>query len=250
MKRQMLLTAVVSALAASAIAGGISLAASPGDGGVIQGCYDSGGNLKVVAAPPCPKSYTALAWNQQGTSGPKGDKGDKGDQGEPGIQGPPGAPGVDGKDGVNGTNGSNGANGTDGADGAAGVSVTSAPEPAGENCTNGGSKFTSASGITYACNGVDGADGAPGGSQGRQVISARGADHDGAGLEVTRVDCPIGKWAQSGGFDFVGGVAGRPYRSAPDPLNGYRGWVVAWVVDPPYLGTWRVDAWVICVDAS
>ena len=35
-----------------------------GGGGVIQGCYDSGGNVKVVAALPCPKGYTALQWNQ------------------------------------------------------------------------------------------------------------------------------------------------------------------------------------------
>jgi uncharacterized protein YjbI with pentapeptide repeats len=31
-----------------------------GDGGVIQICSDSGGNLKVVTALPCPRSYTAL----------------------------------------------------------------------------------------------------------------------------------------------------------------------------------------------
>jgi hypothetical protein len=31
-----------------------------GDGGVIQACYDSGGNVKVVPALPCPKGYTTL----------------------------------------------------------------------------------------------------------------------------------------------------------------------------------------------
>jgi hypothetical protein len=59
-----LLAAAVGALAATALAGGIAWAAIPGDGGVIQGCYDSGGNLKVVSAPPCPKGYTPLAWNE------------------------------------------------------------------------------------------------------------------------------------------------------------------------------------------
>ena len=85
MKNQALLTAVVSALAASAIAGGIAWAAI-GDGGAIQGCYDSGGNLKVVSALPCPKGYTALAWNQQGPPGSQG------------VPGTPGTPGVDGSD--------------------------------------------------------------------------------------------------------------------------------------------------------
>jgi hypothetical protein len=34
--------------------------------------------------------------------------------------------------------------------------VTSEREPAGENCANGGSKFTAASGDTYACSGAKG----------------------------------------------------------------------------------------------
>ena len=101
MKKQTLLTAVVSVLAGSAIAGGIAWAAI-GDGGVIQGCYDSGGNLKVVAAPPCPKGYTSLPWNQQGIAGPKGDKGDQGIQGPQGNQGETGPEGPQGQDGVSG----------------------------------------------------------------------------------------------------------------------------------------------------
>ena len=63
------------------VAGGVAYA-TIGDGVVIQGCYDSGGNLKVVAAPPCPKGYTALQWNEQGPSGPAGPTGAKGDKGD------------------------------------------------------------------------------------------------------------------------------------------------------------------------
>jgi hypothetical protein len=85
MKNQTLLTAVISALAASAIAGGIAWAAIPGDGGVIQGCYDSGGNLKVVGALPCPKGYSALSWNQQGVQGIPGPQGPAGPEGPPGV---------------------------------------------------------------------------------------------------------------------------------------------------------------------
>jgi hypothetical protein len=50
------------------LAGGVAWAAI-GDGGVIQGCYDSGGNVKVVAALPCPRGYTPFQWNQQGPPG-------------------------------------------------------------------------------------------------------------------------------------------------------------------------------------
>jgi microcystin-dependent protein len=108
-----LIAAAVGGAIAIVLAGGVAWAAI-GDGGVIQGCYDSGGNLKVVAALPCPKGYTPLPWNQQGPpgipgatggtgpAGVKGDKGDpclpsdpacvgpKGDKGDKGDQGPPG----------------------------------------------------------------------------------------------------------------------------------------------------------------
>jgi hypothetical protein len=71
----MLALGVLVGAIATALVGGIAWAAIPGPGGVIQGCYDSGGNLKVVNALPCPKGFTALPWNQQG---PKGDTGDTG----------------------------------------------------------------------------------------------------------------------------------------------------------------------------
>jgi hypothetical protein len=46
----------------------------PGPGGVIQGCYDSGGNVKVVAyGAACPRTYTPLQWNQQGIQGIPGE---------------------------------------------------------------------------------------------------------------------------------------------------------------------------------
>ena len=86
------------------LAGGVAWAAIP-EGGVIQGCYDSGGNLKLVAALPCPKGYTPLAWNQQGLQGPhvpqgipgtNGTNGANGQDGQDGAQGPPGPPGPTG----------------------------------------------------------------------------------------------------------------------------------------------------------
>lgn len=82
MKRRDIVAAAVGAVAATALAGSVARAAI-GDGGVIQGCYDSGGNVKVVAALPCPKNYTPFQWNQQGIPGPKGDQGDQGPRGPP-----------------------------------------------------------------------------------------------------------------------------------------------------------------------
>lgn len=57
--------------------------------------------------------------------------------------------------GLNGVDGEDGEDGQDGEDGEDGVSVTSvALDPGADpNCPLGGSRFTSASGVTYACNG-------------------------------------------------------------------------------------------------
>lgn len=81
-----------------------------------------------------------------------------------GKDGAPGAAGAPGANGSNGKDGAPGAPGADGQDGADGVSVTStesanAIEGHCNGTTNGGkggSKFVSASGATYACNGKEG----------------------------------------------------------------------------------------------
>jgi hypothetical protein len=75
MRKRDLTTALVGAAIAMLLAGGVAWAAIPGGGGVIQGCYDSGGNLKVVVALPCPRGYTSLSWNQQGPAGTSGEDG-------------------------------------------------------------------------------------------------------------------------------------------------------------------------------
>jgi hypothetical protein len=82
--------------------------------------------------------------------GPRGPKGATGPTGPSGPQGPKGDPGPVGANGANGSNG------------APGQSVTSSTEPPGGNCIAGGSKFISAGGTTYACNGATGGKGATG----------------------------------------------------------------------------------------
>jgi hypothetical protein len=71
--------------------------------------------------------------------------------------GKPGAAGATGPAGAAGTAGAPGAKGDKGADG---TSVTSTPATVGE-CPEGGTKFTSASGTSKACNGAEGPEGSP-----------------------------------------------------------------------------------------
>ena len=75
MTKRDFVAAAAGALAASALAGGVAWAAIPDSGGVIQGCYNNGGNLKVVPELPCPKGWTSLAWNQEGAKGDPGTDG-------------------------------------------------------------------------------------------------------------------------------------------------------------------------------
>jgi hypothetical protein len=86
-------------------------------------------------------------------------------QGKAGSAGANGAQGPAGPTGPQGPAGAKGENGTSGTSGANGVSVTSSAEAAGTNCKAGGSKFVSASGTTYACNGEKGAAGQTGFSE-------------------------------------------------------------------------------------
>ena len=85
-RRALLAAGVVCVLGVVGV--GYAFGAIPGTGGVIQGCYDSGGNLKVVNALPCPKGSTALSWNQTGPTGPPGETGATGASGATGAPGP------------------------------------------------------------------------------------------------------------------------------------------------------------------
>jgi hypothetical protein len=95
----------------------------------------------------------ASSSGSKATASAKGKQGPRGKTGKTGPAGPQGPPGAKGDTGAPGTAGAAGANG---------VSVTSAPEAKGTNCKEGGSKFTAASGTTFACNGEKGAPGIQG----------------------------------------------------------------------------------------
>ena len=71
--------------AVAAIAAGVAYATIPDSNGVISGCYNKQGVVRVIdtsAGGKCTAGETALDWSQTGPSGP------------PGSQGPPGPPGA------------------------------------------------------------------------------------------------------------------------------------------------------------
>lgn len=96
----------------------------------------------------------------QGPAGPMGATGATGPQGLVGATGPAGATGAQGPQGLAGPIGATGATGPQGPAGQSVVGATVAP--GNPFCPNGGSRFTSATGDTYACNGAVGATGATG----------------------------------------------------------------------------------------
>lgn len=80
MKRSTLI--LISAGAALALvtvgtAAGAAIAGPVDGSGVIHGCYDSGGNVRIIdtSAPSCPKGWTSLNWSQQGPAGAMGPAG-------------------------------------------------------------------------------------------------------------------------------------------------------------------------------
>jgi type VI secretion system secreted protein Hcp len=115
--------AVVATLGAAAALGAVLI---PDTSGVIHGCYDHGGHLRVlVAGDTCHGDEQAISWNQQGPPGLPGAVGATGAAGPSGLPGPIGAsgpPGRDGRDGVQGPPGLNGAPGPAGPQGPAGDS--------------------------------------------------------------------------------------------------------------------------------
>jgi hypothetical protein len=120
----------------------------------------------------------------QGLQGPKGDKGDTGAQGLQGLKGDQGIQGVAGPKGDTGSQGPAGTNGTNGLN----ALIKTTTEPAGANCTNGGTKIetgldangngvldageVNASQTKYLCNGLSGTNtGNNGTYSGSSIIS-------------------------------------------------------------------------------
>jgi hypothetical protein len=94
-------------------------AAIPDSSGVIHGCYDSRGSLRVIDFPQvqCKSNEVSLNWNQTGPTGPQGLTGSQGPLGPVGQTGP------QGQTGQNGLQGPIGPQGTTGQQGPAGVGL-------------------------------------------------------------------------------------------------------------------------------
>jgi hypothetical protein len=202
-----LLVSAVGALVAGAIVGGVAYATIPGPDNVYSACMLKGtGTIRLIdkSLPStnlmshCTDKEIEISWNQAGQPGPAGPQGAKGD---------PGAPG---KDGTNGTNGTDG------------VSVTTASEPAGANCADGGVQLAAVNGVSYVCNGPQGPKGdtGPQGTQGTNGTNGIDGKDGVSGYETVNetfttsntsasptgpvVSCPTGKVPLSGGFSGAG----------------------------------------------
>jgi hypothetical protein len=76
-RTQRLVFSTVAGLCLALLLGTVALAAIPGAGGVITGCYDKRtGALRVIdsdAGQKCTSKETQLPWNQTGIQGPQGE---------------------------------------------------------------------------------------------------------------------------------------------------------------------------------
>jgi hypothetical protein len=220
-----LVAAAVGALAATVVAGGIAVAAIPGDEGVIQACYmKTSGNLRVIdpsLGKTChPTKELALSWNQAGI---------KGDPGPAGADGPKGDKGDPGADGATGPAGSEGAKGETGATGPPGPQGIPGPVgPAGQP--------------------------GPAGVPGYQVVVEHGSilPQSGQGFRAT---CPHGKVVIGGGaypddqhfFELNDNIhLGAPERLFNETV--YRAWRV-WAENPHLLHSRELDVYAICMTA-
>src|SRR5262249_37838350 len=75
------------------LAGGVAYASIPDSHGVVHGCYDKKGNLRV-SDTGCAGNETPLNWNQSGPSGAQGVTGATGPSGPKGDSGPSGPAGT------------------------------------------------------------------------------------------------------------------------------------------------------------
>jgi hypothetical protein len=266
-RKRVALVVAAFALVAAGAAIGVTSNAYTDANGVYTGCVDKTSGILRVLTPTgqtCRNSEVAIDWNQVGPQGPQGIQGPKGDTGATGATGPEGPAGPTGADGEDGADGAPGAAGADGEDG---VSVTSETLAAGDtNCANGGSKFTAANGITYACNGADGQDGEDG------QDGATGPPGEGtsiAGWEIVsrsqtlvgtfgtfataQVDCPSGKRPLGGGgtleenasFKLISSSPVSPSVASP---NG--GWSIRYYIQAPPVAGWPVHVYAICASTG
>jgi hypothetical protein len=218
-RRIVITGAAALALVASGTAAGATLAGPVGGDGTIHGCYDSGGNVKVIdASATCPKTYTSLNWSQTGPQGatgpqgPQGPQGPKGDTGAIGSQGPQGPKGDTGATGPQGPKGDTGAIGPQGAKGDTGdTGPQGATGPQGDTGAQGPAGPSTA------------------GSAGLDVMS-RTALNDQGGNSVEVHCLPSHPFIVGGGYKITApaliDLVGQVVDNEPITITDFNGWQV------------------------
>jgi hypothetical protein len=198
--------------------GTIALAAIPGAGGVINGCYrPETGRLRVIdaqAGKKCERGESQITWSQTGPAGAKGNTGAQGPQGLPGTQGLPGAIGPKGDTGPQGIPGVAGAKGDTGPQGASG--------PAG-------------------LSGYERVD----------VLSS----YDSNTSKFIIATCPAGKHLLSGGAEIYPGSAYqidslKVALTLSAPISGSEMWIARAVEMVPEDVAWTLEAYAICANVA
>ena len=187
MSRRIIAASATTILVLGAV--GITLAHATSPNQTYTGCLKLGlvFNVAIGASPAfaCPSGTTKITWNQTGPVGANGAKGTDGTNGTDGTDGTDGKSAYEiwlglGNTGtveefISSLRGPAGTSGTNGTNGTNGVSVSSSSVAPGDaNCPDGGSRFTSVSGSTFACNGAPGAAGGVAGQSGTSWFGTGG----------------------------------------------------------------------------
>jgi hypothetical protein len=245
----------ITAVCLALLFGTVALAAIPGAGGVITGCYSKkDGKLRVIDAQAvpaqiCTAKETQLTWNQTGPQGPQGVPGATGATGPAGPQGPKGDTGATGPQGLPGLAGPAGSTGATGAAGPAGPTGPKGDKginwrdewlpdtiyQPGDAVTSGGASFIATQttseqpgprielGVPWGilslrgAQGPQGVSGAPGIS-GYEVVSVDSAFDSTAAKDVF-VLCPAGKRIIGGGAEIFPSLADPNRATAPVVLT-------------------------------
>jgi hypothetical protein len=206
---------ILGAMVVLAIGATIAVAAIPGPGGVITGCYaSSNGALRVIdSAASCAAGEQRITWNQKGPTGPRGPTGANG------AKGPTGPKGANGPKGPTGAAGPKGATGPKGPTGPAG-GPPGPPGPAGPAGPAG----------TFGAVHV------------RSVDTTTSANAGGSG----EADCLAGERATGGGVELRTGNSKTIYYFEPggipvgDPPTG---WSSSWFVEGQ---TMTIRVYAVC----
>jgi hypothetical protein len=237
------------ALCLALMLGTVALAAIPGAGGVITGCYrPETGRLRVIdaqAGKRCERGENQVTWNQVGPQGVPGTPGLKGDTGAPGAQGLPGIPGAQGLQGLPGAIGPQGDTGPQGLQGLPG-----AQGPAGGPGPKGDQGLPGPKGDT----GPQGPQGVPGaGISGYEVAYAESA-FDSSSHKALTVDCPAGKTVLGGGGEAFASLGDPNRNSAPIVVRNnepyFNGWGIIADEFAPYEQNWLLRVFAICANVG